>query len=275
MVAVVRDVSARKELEAQLLQAQKLESIGRLAGGIAHDFNNLLTAIGGYADLVYEHVTNEFVREDVAEIRKGVERATALTRQLLAFARRNAHMPQVVALNEVTLQTQKLLQRLLGPTITLHTELASEPTFVLADPIEIEQVLVNMAVNARDAMPNGGRLLLTTSVVGNDERGALVRLQVCDTGMGMSEEVLAHLFEPFFTTKPPGEGTGLGLATCYGIVQQHGGQIAVESRLGEGTTFTIELPACAPEEQCLSPDPICAPLPKGREVRTEHERPRG
>jgi two-component system, cell cycle sensor histidine kinase and response regulator CckA len=275
-VAIMRDVTLRKDLEAQLLQAQKLESIGRLAGGIAHDFNNLLTAIGGYADLALDGVGAAPAREDIAEIRRGVDRASALTRQLLAFSRRHAHSPEVLALNDVVAQIEKLLHRLIGPTIDLRAALTPDPTFVAADPVQIEQVLVNLAVNARDAMPHGGVLRISTSVVArephallprpDDTATALVRLQVCDSGAGMAPEVLEHLFEPFFTTKPAGQGTGLGLATCYGIVHQHGGRIYVESQPGVGTTVTVELPSCAAPAAADAPSLQHALAPEGREL---------
>jgi|GEM_PF-631504 len=255
-IAIQRDITERKQLEAKLLQSQKLESIGRLAGGIAHDFNNLLTAIGGYADLVLDVVDDAGVRADIAEIRKGVDRASALTGQLLAFARRQPHSPRALELNGVVAQIEKLLQRLLGPDIALRTTLTTAPTPVVADRNQIEQVLINLAVNARDAMPRGGTLTIRTAITPDPEVGEVVRLTVADSGSGMSEDVLAHAFEPFFTTKGPGQGTGLGLATCYGIVRQHGGRISIDSAAGAGTTITVELPARGDQAGATGPSGV-------------------
>jgi PAS domain S-box-containing protein len=250
---VSRDVTERKRLEAQLLQAQKIETVGRLAGGIAHDFNNLLTAITGYADLAIEALapTNP-VRGDIEELRKAADRATSLTRQLLAFARKQRIEPRVLDLNQLILNMREFIRRLIGEHIELITLPAADLGSVQADASQIEQVIVNLVVNARDAMPQGGRLAIETANVVLDPSyavgyidlvaGRYVLLTVGDTGVGMDAVVKQHLFEPFFTTKAIGKGTGLGLATCYGIVKQHGGSIQAYSELGRGTLMKVYLP---------------------------------
>jgi len=253
MQGIARDVTQRQRLEAELQQAQKMEGIGRLAGGIAHDFNNLLTAILGQAELARLALDDgDQPRRELDQILESARRAAALTRQLLAFARKELIRPQVISLNELVLDVDKLLRRLIGEHIALLTIPAPGLGAVRVDPGQMEQVLVNLAVNARDAMPSGGKLTVETANVTLDERsarqhpevvaGPYVMLAVSDTGSGMTKDVLAHVFEPFFTTKGPGEGTGLGLATCYGIVRQNGGHIAVYSEPGRGTTFRIYLP---------------------------------
>jgi PAS domain S-box-containing protein len=249
---ILRDITQRKELEAQLLHVQKLESVGQLAGGIAHDFNNLLTVIGGVTDLVREELPQAHaVQSDLAEVSAAAQRAAALTRQLLAFARRQILAPHVVDTNSLIQETAPLLHRLLGEGVEVILDQTPHPAPIRADPNQIQQVLVNLAVNARDAMPGGGflristRLAPTKAVVAGTSTsasGAIVRITVQDTGVGIAPEVQPHIFEPFFTTKAQGHGTGLGLATSYGIVAQHGGSIAVRSKVGEGTAFTIELP---------------------------------
>jgi len=252
-ITVVEDINERKQLEMQLLQSQKIESIGRLAGGIAHDFNNLLTVMIGNIALARESLPADApVQSDLSEVEKAAARAADLTRQLLAFARKQMLVPRVLVLNEILLDTKTLLSRLLGEHIELVTQPALDLGRVKADSSQIEQVLVNLAVNARDAMPNGGRLTIETQNVVLDGAyagshmsviaGAYVMLAVTDTGFGMPPEVKAHLFEPFFTTKAPGQGSGLGLAICYGIIKQHGGNIWVYSEVGVGTTFKIYLP---------------------------------
>jgi PAS domain S-box-containing protein len=252
-ISVARDVTRRKQLEAQLLHAQRMESIGRLAGGVAHDFNNLLTAISGYAELALAGLPAQHpIAADLTEIHKAAERATQLTSQLLAFARRQIMEPRVLSLNDLILETERLLRRLIGEDVELTTLPAPELWPVKVDPGQIEQVLVNLAVNARDAMPSGGRLTIETQNVVLDAAyarshasvvpGPYVLLAISDTGAGMPPEVQAHAFEPFYTTKETGKGTGLGLATCYGIVKQHGGNIWVSSEPGQGATFTIYLP---------------------------------
>jgi two-component system cell cycle sensor histidine kinase/response regulator CckA len=256
VMGVARDVTARKTLERQLLQAQKMEAIGQLAGGIAHDFNNLLTAILGYSELVLDRVGQDAdLASDVQQIRKAGERAGRLTRQLLAFGRKQLLEPQVVDLNDVLRELDKMLGRLIGEDV--HIEFVAGPNLdrVKVDPGQMEQVIVNLAVNARDAMPRGGTLRIATASVTLDRAGAerrpgmspgrYVALTVQDSGCGMSPETVAHVFEPFFTTKPVGKGTGLGLAMVYGIVKQSGGHITIESEVGRGTTVTIYLPSVA------------------------------
>ncbi|MBP7148920.1 MAG: response regulator [Acidobacteria bacterium] len=251
LVGIVRDITRRRRLEDQLRQSQKLEAIGELAGGVAHDFNNLLTAILGYAELLSCELEPEDPRRGrVLEIQRAADRAAALTRQLLAFARRQVMQPQLVDLNEVVLDLERLLKRLIGEPIELRTALDPALGRVKADPGQIGQVLLNLVVNARDAMTHGGKLTIHTGSVELDDRYALghlgapkghyVALSVTDTGDGIDAQTLAHIFEPFFTTKP--EGTGLGLATVYGIVKQSGGEIYVYSEPGRGTQFKILLP---------------------------------
>jgi PAS domain S-box-containing protein len=253
---ISRDITARKHLEEQFRQSQKIEAIGRLAGGVAHDFNNILTAINGYSDLVYRKLDEQNpLRSFVAEISKAGNRAAALTRQLLAFSRKQVLRPVVVDLNTLVADLEKMLRRLIGEDVQLETVCGPSLGNVQADPGQIEQVLVNLSVNARDAMPNGGKLTIEMANVAlgrESERlhpdmrpGDYVMLAVRDTGTGMTEEIKAHAFEPFFTTKQPGKGTGLGLATCFGIVKQSGGHIAIESEWGKGTTFKIYLPRVA------------------------------
>jgi two-component system, cell cycle sensor histidine kinase and response regulator CckA len=254
LIMVVEDMSPRRALEDQLRQSQKLESVGRLAGGVAHDFNNLLTAIVGYSDFLRESLgPGDPRREDVDQIFGAAQRASVLTRQLLAFARRQVLEPRVLNVNELASRLQGILQRLIGEDVQLTTRFEADLWNVSADPGQLEQVLLNLTVNARDAMPEGGRLHIETSNVHFDEdsmelpasviSGDYVRITVADSGVGMSEEVLAQAFEPFFTTKGSDKGTGLGLATSYGIVNQLGGHIDIRSAPGLGTTFRILLPA--------------------------------
>jgi len=262
--------------EEQLHQAMKMEAVGRLAGGIAHDFNNLLTAIVGYADLGINAVhPAEPVRHYFGEIRQATERAAKLTRQLLAFSRRQTLEPRVVNLNEVLLNMDEMLRRLIEEDIALATFPAEDLWAVRVDPSQIEQVIINLSINARDAMPQGGRLTLQTANVPLDKEGArlhetspgaYVMLAVSDTGIGMSDEVKAHLFEPFFTTKEVGKGTGLGLATCYGIVRQSGGWIHVYSEPGQGTTFRIYFPGVEEAPTVLPPRDQDGFLPRGTET---------
>jgi two-component system, cell cycle sensor histidine kinase and response regulator CckA len=253
VVLTFRDITERKRLTAQLTQAQKMESVGRLAGGVAHDFNNLLTAMGGYVELALDSLPQDTpAHVDLLEVQKTVRRAGELIRQLLAFARKQDIAPQPCALNALILDMERLLRRVIGDHIVLVTELAPDLGFVMVDPGQIEQVIVNLAVNARDAMPNGGTLRIQTANVTvttppTYQAPALpasdyIRLTISDTGVGMDEQVREHVFEPFFTTKGAERGTGLGLATCYGIVVQHGGAIDVASQPGAGTTFVIYLP---------------------------------
>jgi PAS domain S-box-containing protein len=247
------DITERHMAELQLQQAQKMEAIGHLAGGIAHDFNNMLTAILGYAELMSEQIgPDKPIGRDLQEIVFAAERAAALTRQLLAFSRKQHVNPRPMSLNDIVKGIEPMLRRLLGENIAIRTALDPATRSVLADPIQIEQVVLNLAVNARDAMPTGGILRIDTGNVSIDDAaardrgdlpaGEYARLTVTDTGVGMTPDVRARIFEPFFTTKDRGHGTGLGLAAVHGIVKQLGGTIDVESEPAHGTTFTIYLP---------------------------------
>jgi PAS domain S-box-containing protein len=254
LVIVNRDITDRKRLEEQFRQSQKMEAVGRLSGGIAHDFNNLLGVMIGFCEILQEQVMQDPVLSDsVSEILKAGNKAAALTRQLLAFSRQQVLEPTVLELNRTISEIEKMLNRIIGEDIELATTLDSTLRRVKADEGQIEQVILNLAVNARDAMPDGGKLLIETKNIQIDERfaasfpypvkaGAYVLLSVSDSGMGMDSTTQAHMFEPFFTTKEKGKGTGLGLATVYGIVKQSGGYIDVASELGRGTTFKIYLP---------------------------------
>ena len=251
-VCMFTDIEHRKRLEEQLRQAQKMEAVGRLAGGIAHDFNNLLTVILGYGGVLERKLSaNDPLIKNVVEIRKAGERAAALTQKLLAFSRKQVLRPQVLSLNHLVRETEAMLRRLIGEDIELATELDPAVGHLKADPGQIEQVLMNLAINARDAMQKGGRLLIETkrqeliaraAALHSLRPGAYAVLTVSDTGCGMDEHTKAKIFEPFFTTKDPGIGTGLGLATVLGIVNQSGGSISVYSEIGIGTTFKVYLP---------------------------------
>ena len=245
--------TALRQSEEQLRQVQKIEAMGRLAAGVAHDFNNILTVITGHSELLIRQLDADDPRRKNAEqIEKAAYRAAGLTRQLLIFSRKQVIEPRVLDLNAVILDIKKMLRRLIGENIEFCTLLDPAAGHIKADPGQIEQVIMNLAVNARDAMPKGGKLTVTTANTTRDKNhlknfpdmgaGDYVMLAIADTGTGMSEEVKAHLFEPFFTTKPPGTGTGLGLATCFGIVKQNTGHINVHSELGSGTTFKIYFP---------------------------------
>jgi PAS domain S-box-containing protein len=252
-LGMITDMTERKRLEEQLRQSQKMEAVGRLAGGVAHDFNNLLTAIRGHVDLLLDdNRIDTATRSDIEEIRKAADRAAALTQQLLAFSRRQMLQPVVLEFDGIVREMESLLRRLIAEDISLRTNLTAGSTRVRADRGQIEQVLLNLVVNARDAMPNGGDLFIETANVELDEEfvrsnegasvGPHARLSVRDTGIGMDAATLSHIFEPFFTTKAVGKGTGLGLATVYGIVKQSGGYIRADSEVGVGTTFEIFLP---------------------------------
>ena len=251
--AIARDLTQRKGLEAQLRQSQKMESIGRLSGGIAHDFNNLLGVILGYGGILEERTdTDNELRRCVQEIKKAGQRAAGLTRQLLAFSRQQVLEPKVLNLNTVVADISKMLLRLIGEDVELNTALQADLGRVKADQGQIEQVIMNLAVNARDAMPTGGKLTIETANVSVNEscarensqlgKGEYVRLRMSDTGLGMDKHTQNHIFEPFFTTKDKDKGTGLGLSVVYGVVKQSGGHIGVSSEPGKGTTFTIYLP---------------------------------
>lgn len=253
MEGIIVDITERKLLENQLQQSRRMEAVGRLAGGIAHDFNNLLTIIKGYAELALQRTgIQPELRADVMQVENAAERASMLIRQLLAFSRRQVLQPKVLDLNAIVLGLDKLLARLMGEHIEMITRCGAKVGNVKADPAQVEQVIMNLVVNARDAMPRGGRLTVETSNVDLDSTyardhvtvkpGPYVMLAVSDTGMGMSPDTVAHIFEPFFTTKESGKGTGLGLSTVYGIVKQSGGYIWVYSEPGKGTTFKVYLP---------------------------------
>ncbi len=250
---MAEDVTAQRSLETQFRQSQKMEAVGRLAGGVAHDFNNLLTVITGYSDLILQGLAaDDPMRPEMAEVRKAAERAALLTRQLLAFSRQQLLEPRLLDLNQVVTEIEPMLRRLLGEDFRLTASLAPQLGRVKADPGQVEQVIMNLAVNARDAMPTGGQLSIETCNALLDEvyaqghtsvvPGRYVMLATSDTGSGMDQETLAHIFEPFFTTKERGMGTGLGLSTVYGIVKQSGGYIWAYSELARGTTFKIYLP---------------------------------
>ena len=256
MEGIIVDITERKLLENQLQQSRRMEAVGRLAGGIAHDFNNLLTIIKGYAELALQRTgIQPELRADVQQIENASERASTLIRQLLAFSRRQVLQPKIIDLNAIVLGLDKLLGRLMGEHIQMVTRCGASAGHVKADPAQVEQVIMNLVVNARDAMPKGGRLMVETVDVDLDSTyardhvaikpGPYVMLAVSDSGIGMSPETVAHIFEPFYTTKESGHGTGLGLSTVYGIVKQSGGYIWVYSEPGKGTTFKVYLPRVA------------------------------
>jgi PAS domain S-box-containing protein len=272
MIGTNTDITAHKTLEAQLNQALRIESIGRLAGGIAHDFNNLLTIINGFSELLLKNAGDDDpATRHLREIHEAGQRAAALTSQLLAVSRKQRLQPQLINLNDQVRDLTRMLGRLLGPSIHFVTELAADLPLVLADPAQISQVLMNLAVNGRDAMPEGGSLVIATRAVELKRAelpqheslapGLYAQIEVRDSGTGMSEETLAHIFEPFFSTKEPGRGTGLGLATVYGIVRQSGGCITVSSSLGRGSVFTILLPAAEQGDEAPCPGPEDADRP--------------
>ncbi len=274
--AVVRALNQQEQLRGQLLQAQKMEAVGRLAGGIAHDFNNLMTAVLGYAELAERRARGDVVlEEDIREIKKAIGRANDLTRQLLAFSRRQVLEAEPFDLNAIITEMSGLLRRLIGEDVVLVIDIGAESGWIEADPGQIEQVVLNLAVNARDAMPDGGRLTIETGTcsLGPEQAarfdglspGRHVQLTIRDTGPGMTREVQHRAFEPFFTTKAAGEGTGLGLSTVYGIVKQSGGDIWLDSVPGAGTSVSLVLPEVEPRETPAAPDEqVPPPRARGR-----------
>jgi len=252
LVGMIRDVSERRRLEEELRHAQKMEAVGRLAGGVAHDFNNVLTAITGYSDLLLSELgpSQQAQRDDIEQIMQAARRAARLTQQLLAFSRKQVLQPEVIDLNAAVAEMAPMLRRLIGEDVLLATDLAPDLGLIEVDPGQIQQVIMNLAVNARDAMPRGGSLHIATAPA--DDRVALI---VSDTGHGMDAETRRRAFEPFYTTKERGKGTGLGLATVYGIITQSGGEIDLDSAPGRGTTFTIRLPRATAGARTPGPAP--------------------
>lgn len=276
-VTIVHDLTEFKRLQREYLLSQKMEVFGRLAGGVAHDFNNLLTVILGYSEIAIRRMPgHDPLRELLCEIHKAGEKASSLTRQLLAFSRNKAVEPKILDLNAVVSDTEKMLRRLIGEDILMTTIFATKLKPIKVDPGQMQQVILNLAVNARDAMPQGGRLTIETSNAVLDEAyarrhptvvpGNYVLLAITDTGVGMSPAVQTHIFEPLFTTKGPGKGTGLGLATVHTIVTQHGGHIDVESQLGRGTSFKIYLPQADAACSRQASDVNLRTIPRGKET---------
>ena len=274
---VAEDITERRQLEAQLRQSQKMEAVGQLAGGLAHDFNNLLTIITGYSELLLDTLPpGDPSREFVDEIMTAADRSAALTRQLLAFSRKQVLAPAILDINEVVRDTEKMLRRVIGEDVELRAALQPHLGYVKADPGQLEQALLNLVVNARDAMPQGGTLTIETKNLALDDtpaateagaRHACVMLSVSDSGSGMTDEVQRHVFEPFFTTKPPGKGTGLGLAVVHGFVQQSGGHVEISSALGMGTSVRIYLPRTdLPGGTGAAPADSAGALPRGTET---------
>ena len=274
---IVSEVTEQRQLEEQLRQSQKMEAIGRLAGGVAHDFNNVLTIINGYSDILVSLFPPKDSRTELLrQIRKAGERAAGLTRQLLAFSRKDIAAPTLLSLNEIVRNIEKMLGRLLGEDIEVRTDLQPDLGLIRADPCQMEQVLFNLAANARDAMPQGGRLTIETrratldalELLGQSDTDTRpgVLLVVKDTGCGMDEATRSRIFEPFFTTKDVGKGTGLGLATVHGIIKQSGGHITFASEPGVGTTFRIFLPGAESVAPHGTPLPVVAKPTKGSET---------
>ena len=280
-VGSLMDVTARKQLQDQLIRSQKMEAFGQLAGGVAHDFNNFLTTILGYSDLLLNELGMKgAIGDHVSEIRNAAGRASVLTAQLLAFSRKHPLAPSVLEVNSLVTNLERSLLRLLGEDITVecHLHRGKDGTYTRVDPSQLTQIILNLVVNARDAMDHGGSLILETSTVTIEPAeehesavdeispGNYVQISVTDTGAGMSDEVKQHLFEPFFTTKDEGRGSGLGLATSYGLVRQSGGHICVESELGQGTTVKIFLPQLPPPPAPSYKRPGANKLPTGAET---------
>ena len=276
VLSTFNDISERKRLEQELYRSKKMDALGRLAGGIAHDFNNVLTIILGISMLALNRLgQSDLLHGDLEEIKKAAERAASLTQQLLAFSGRQMRGPITLDLNEVLAALQTMLQRLIGEDINLEIVCASGLGHVKADRVQLEQIIMNLVVNARDAMPHGGKLTLQTTDIELTEdspqsrvlaSGPYVVLAAKDTGQGMDAETQSRIFEPFFTTKGPGKGTGLGLSTVYGIVKQLGGHISVDSELGRGTTFIVYLPKVEAAVEVLEADQARSILPRGTET---------
>jgi two-component system, cell cycle sensor histidine kinase and response regulator CckA len=263
-LVLAHDVSERRRLEERLAEAEKMEAIGRLAGGVAHDFNNLLTVITGYAQILLARGQDER-RDELTEIAHAAEQAAALTRQLLAFSRRQVLHPSLLDLNEIVAGMEPIVQRLIGEDVAVEVRLEPRLAAIEADRAQLERVILNLAANARDAMPDGGRLTIETAAA-ELEDGPGVLLAVTDTGVGMSEEVRRQAFDPFFTTKPPGGGTGLGLATVFGVVKQSGGSVYAYSEEGRGTTFKVYLPAAGVEPDAAAGTGAEAAAERGSET---------
>ena len=282
VTGIAADITDRRELEEQLRQAQKMDAVGRLAGGVAHDFNNLLMVIGGYSQTLLDGTPAEHPqRAPLEQILKASNRATALTSQLLAFSRKQLPQAKLINLNNLVTNMESLLRRVMGEHITLHVVPCTTLLYVKADPNQLEQVLINLAANARDAMPDGGEFRIETSSTearaegaeGRPKEGEYALLRVSDTGMGMDPAVLEHAFEPFFTTKGVGKGTGLGLSTVYGIVQQNQGTIHVSSERGRGTNFEIYLPIVAAGEEVKQPDGLNGSLTGNETILVAEDEP--
>ena len=273
---MLTDITETRKLEEQLRHAQKMEAVGRLAGGVAHDFNNMLNVLLGYTVMLLEDVTDtDPMHEPLMQMKRAGERSADLTRQLLAFSRQQPHAPQILSVNEVVASMDKFTRRLVGADIEVVTRLASDLPSINADPGQIEQVVMNVVVNARDAMPKGGKLTIETSAADWDDyvasydavkRGRYVMVAITDAGIGMDKETQSRIFEPFFTTKDMGKGTGLGLAIVFGIVHQYGGHIWVYSEIGKGTTFKLYFPAATSTGESARPRPSLAPSTRGSET---------
>jgi PAS domain S-box-containing protein len=274
VLGIAVDVTERRKMEEELRKAQRMESIGTLAGGVAHDFNNILTVIKGYSQLLLEQTAGTPAHDQLAQIDSAADKAASLTRQLLAFSRKQLMQPKVLNLNKIVTDMQKMLRRMIGEDIDFCVELAEELLPILADPGQVEQVIMNLAANARDAMPRGGKLVISTANVDVDDKtsklvaaeGHFVLLSVSDNGAGMDLQTQAHMFEPFFTTKPPGRGTGLGLSTVYGITRQSGGYIAVESEVGRGSTFKMYFPVANKPAEIEVRQPVIVQPKEGHET---------